>query len=94
MVCVYLLISFAVTGVQKCIMPVLYHNVRKCFQCDKGILLRILGLQKKEENEATENYIKRNFVNFTIGQLLLSHEFKKYVIGEACRRCGCNVNIL
>ena len=71
MVCVPLLISFAITGAQKCTVPVLYHiKARKWFERDEGILRRIPGLKKKDGNEAAGNCIKRNFVTFTIGQIL------------------------
>ena len=64
MVCVYLLISFAVTVALKYTMPVLYDiKARKYSECDEMILKRITGLKTKEENEATGNCIKRNFVN-------------------------------
>jgi hypothetical protein len=73
-------------------MPVLYHiKATECFECDERILPRILGLEKKDENEATEKCVKRNFVTFTTGQILLGHEVKRDVMGEACRTCGCNV---
>jgi hypothetical protein len=58
---------------------------------DEGILPRISGIDKKNKNEATEKCIKRNFVTFTIGQILLGHDIEKHVMGEACRTCGCNV---
>ena len=90
--CAYILISFAITGAQKCTMSISYHiKATKWFECDEGILPRIVGLEKQDENEATEKCIKRNFVNFTIGHILLGHETKKDVMGEACRTRGCNV---
>ena len=53
-------------------MPVLYHiKVRKWFEGDERILRRIRGRKRKDENEATKNCIKRNFVTFTLSQILL-----------------------
>jgi len=41
-------------------MAVLYHiKARKLFECDEGILPKILWLQK-DKNEARGNCIKRN----------------------------------